>query len=51
VFVPNGLQILQKGLDRITVNKEAAETVMKDIAAGLQKEVDPVKKQVQAVEG
>ena len=34
VFVPNGLQILQKGLDRITVNKEASETVMKDIAAG-----------------
>ena len=32
VFVPNGQQILLKGLDRITVNKEPAETVMKDIA-------------------
>jgi sn-glycerol 3-phosphate transport system substrate-binding protein len=51
VFLPNGLQILQKGLDRITVNKEASETVMKDIAAALQKEADPFKKQVQAVEG
>jgi sn-glycerol 3-phosphate transport system substrate-binding protein len=51
VYVPNGLTILQKGLDRITVNKEASETVMKDIAASLQKEVDAVKRQVQAVEG
>jgi sn-glycerol 3-phosphate transport system substrate-binding protein len=51
VFVPNGQQILLKGLDRITVNKEAAETVMKDIAAALQKECDAVAKQVKAVEG
>ena len=35
-------QILQKGLDRITVNKEPSETVMKDIAAGLQKEATPI---------
>jgi sn-glycerol 3-phosphate transport system substrate-binding protein len=51
VFVPNGQQILLKGLDRITVNKEAAETVMKDIAGQLQKECDAVAKQVKAVEG
>jgi len=51
VFVPNGQQILLKGLDRITVNKEASETVMKDIAGQLQKECDTVKKQVQAIEG
>ena len=51
VFVPNGQQILLKGLDRITVNKEPAETVMKDIAAALQKECDAVAKQVRAVEG
>ena len=51
MFVPNGQQILIKGLDRITVNKEAAETVMKDIAGQLQKECDAVAKQVKAVEG
>ena len=51
VFVPNGQQILIKGLDRITVNKEASETVMKDIAGQLQKECDAVAKQVKAVEG
>ena len=51
VFVPNGAQILIKGLDRITVNKEAAETVMKEIAGPLQKECDAVEKQVKAVEG
>ena len=51
VFVPNGQQILLKGLDRITVNKEPAETVMKDIAVPLQKECDAVAKQVKAVEG
>ena len=47
----NGQQILLKGLDRITVNKEPAETVMKEMAAGLQKESEAILRQVKAVEG
>ena len=51
VFVPNGQQIILKGLDRITVNKEPAETVMKEIAGSLQKESEAIVRQVKAIEG
>jgi len=51
VFVPNGQQIILKGLDRITVNKDAAETVMTEMATALQKECDAVARQVKTVEG
>jgi sn-glycerol 3-phosphate transport system substrate-binding protein len=51
VFVPNGQQLILKGLERITVNKEPAEPVLKELATNLQKECDAVAKQVKAVEG
>jgi sn-glycerol 3-phosphate transport system substrate-binding protein len=51
VFVPNGQQILLKGIERITINKEPSETVMKDISASLQKESEAIARQVKAVEG
>jgi sn-glycerol 3-phosphate transport system substrate-binding protein len=51
VFVPNGQQLILKGLERITVNKEPAEPALKDLATNLQKECDTVARQVKAVEG
>ena len=51
VFVPNGQQLILKGLERITVNKEPAEPALKELAANLQKECDSVARQVKAVEG
>jgi sn-glycerol 3-phosphate transport system substrate-binding protein len=51
VFVPNGLQLIQKGLERITVNKEPADATMKELAASLQKESESVVRQVKAIEG
>jgi sn-glycerol 3-phosphate transport system substrate-binding protein len=51
VFIPNGDQIIGKGLERITINKEPAEGVWKDVAATLQKESEAVVRQLKAVEG
>ena len=51
VFIPNGDQIIGKGLERITINKEPPEAVWKDVAATLQKEGEAVVRQVKAVEG
>jgi sn-glycerol 3-phosphate transport system substrate-binding protein len=51
VFVPNGDQIIGKGLERITVSKEPAEAVLKDVAATLDKEAQPVVKLVHDLEG
>lgn len=51
VFIPNGDQIIGKGLERIVINKEPADTVFKDVAATLEKEARPVLRQLQAVEG
>jgi sn-glycerol 3-phosphate transport system substrate-binding protein len=51
VFIPNGDQIIGKGLERITINKEAPEGVWKDVAATLQKEGETVARQVKQVEG
>lgn len=42
VFVPNGDQILAKGLERILVNQEAPSTVFKEVADTLTKEAEPV---------
>jgi sn-glycerol 3-phosphate transport system substrate-binding protein len=41
-LVPNGDQIIGKGLERITANGEPAEAVFKDIADQLDKEKQPV---------
>lgn len=51
VFIPNGDQIIGKGLERITISKEPAEAVWKDVAATLDREAKPVVKLVQALEG
>jgi sn-glycerol 3-phosphate transport system substrate-binding protein len=51
VFVPNGQQLLLKGLERITINKEPAEAALKDLATNLQKESDLIARQVKALEG
>jgi sn-glycerol 3-phosphate transport system substrate-binding protein len=42
VFVPNGDQIIAKGLERILVNKDAPADVFKEVAATLEKEAAPV---------
>jgi sn-glycerol 3-phosphate transport system substrate-binding protein len=41
-LVPNGDQIIGKGLERITTNGEPAETVFKDVADQLDNEKQPV---------
>ncbi|MDP8924027.1 MAG: ABC transporter substrate-binding protein [Chloroflexota bacterium] len=51
VFIPNGDQIIGKGLERITIQKEPAEPVWKDVAATLEKEAQAVVRQLKAVEG
>jgi sn-glycerol 3-phosphate transport system substrate-binding protein len=50
-FIPNGDQIIGKGLERITINKEPAEGVWKDVAGTLEKEAEAVVKLVKAIEG
>lgn len=42
VYIPNGDQIIGKGIERITVAGEAADTVWKDVAATLTHEAEPV---------
>jgi sn-glycerol 3-phosphate transport system substrate-binding protein len=51
VFIPNGDQIIGKGLERITINKEPAEGVWKEVAATLERESQAVVRQLRAVEG
>lgn len=49
VFIPGGDQIIGKGLERIVVGKEDPLTVWKDITAQLEKEGEPVKKDIAAL--
>ncbi len=49
VFVPGGDQIIGKGLDRIVVGKEDVTTVWTDITAQIEKEAEPVKKDLAAL--
>lgn len=49
VFIPGGDQIIGKGLERITVGKEDPLAVWKDITAQLEKEGEPVKKDIAAL--
>lgn len=51
VFVPNGQQLILKGLERVTINKEPAEAALKDLQSSLQKESDAIARQVKAIEG
>jgi sn-glycerol 3-phosphate transport system substrate-binding protein len=50
VFIPNGDQIIGKGLERITINKEPADQVWTEVAATLDKEARPVLRQLEAIE-
>ena len=49
VFIPGGDQILGKGLDRIIVGKEDVKTVWTDVTAQLDKEAEPVRKDLAAL--
>lgn len=49
VGIPNGDQIIGKGIDRIVLNKEDSATVMKDVAATLTKEGASVLRQLKAM--
>lgn len=51
VFIPNGDEIIGKGLERITVQGEAPTAVWKDIADTLTKEAEPVLKLRKALGG
>jgi sn-glycerol 3-phosphate transport system substrate-binding protein len=51
VFVPAGQQIILKGLDQITTGTAPVDGIMKQMAADLTKEVQPIIQQVKAVEG
>lgn len=49
VFIPGGDQIIGKGIERIVIGKEDVLTVWKDITAQLEKEGEPVKKDIAAL--
>jgi sn-glycerol 3-phosphate transport system substrate-binding protein len=51
VFVPNGDQIIGKGLERITVQSEDVATVFAEVQATMEKEAQPVIEALRAVEG
>jgi sn-glycerol 3-phosphate transport system substrate-binding protein len=49
VFIPNGDQIIGKGLERITVNGEAPQGVFDEVAATLTEEAQPVLEAIAAL--
>lgn len=51
VFVPNGDQIIGKGLERITVQSEDVATVFAEVQATLESEAQPVVEALSAIEG
>ncbi len=51
VFIPNGDQIIGKGLERITVNREEAQPVFDEVAATLTEEAKPVLEALAALGG
>lgn len=51
VWVPNGDQIIGKGLERITVQSEEVATVFAEVQATLEQEAEPVMQSLQAIEG
>ncbi len=51
VFVPNGDQIIGKGLERITVQNEDVATVFGEVQTTLEQEAQPVIASLKAVEG
>lgn len=51
VWVPNGDQIIGKGLERITVQSEDVATVFAEVQATLEQEAEPVLQSLKAIEG
>jgi sn-glycerol 3-phosphate transport system substrate-binding protein len=51
VFVPNGDQIIGKGLERVTVQAEDVATVFAEVQATLESEAQPVVEALRAIEG
>jgi sn-glycerol 3-phosphate transport system substrate-binding protein len=51
VFVPNGDQIIGKGLERITVQSEQVGPVFAEVQAILEQEAKPVLESLKAIEG
>ncbi len=51
VWVPNGDQIIGKGLERITVQSEDVATVFAEVQATLEQEAEPVIQSLKAIEG
>ncbi len=51
VWVPNGDQIIGKGLERITVQNDDVSAVFTDLQATLEREARPVVESLRAVEG
>jgi sn-glycerol 3-phosphate transport system substrate-binding protein len=51
VFVPNGDQIIGRGLERITVQSDDVSTAFADVQAILEQEAQPVLELLSAVEG
>ena len=51
VWIPNGDQIIGKGLERVTVQLEDPATVFADVAATLEREAKPVVEQLKRREG
>jgi len=49
VFIPNGDQIIGRGLERITINNEEAQGVFDDVAAELEQEAQPVIEAIEAL--
>ena len=51
VWIPNGDQIIGKGLERVTVQQEDPATVFADVAQTLEREARPVVEQLKRREG
>jgi sn-glycerol 3-phosphate transport system substrate-binding protein len=51
VFVPNGDQIIGKGLERITVQSEDVATVFAEVQTILEQEAQPVLEKLREIEG
>jgi sn-glycerol 3-phosphate transport system substrate-binding protein len=51
IYVPNGDQIIGKGLEQIAVNQEEVEPVFEDIKSELEEEAEPIKETLAEIEG
>ena len=51
VFIPNGDQIIGKGLERILIGQEEVQGVFDDVSGTLSDDAKPVIEQVQSIEG